>query len=168
MNRHTKDTLITTTVIIFVIIMLTVASGCSVDNPPTEYITDVDQVDVHGLTLKPSTGQKVSFEEMSAAYEQTMACMGMTAPGPIVYFKSFLDYFGGAVGAPWAFHTQGTIYVNLDELPEVGIVRTRDTDIQALKHEYIHNILFHTYGDGDTSHSSPMYKLCGLGVVVNN
>ena len=150
------------------IILVAALAGCSVDNPPTEYITTEDQVDVHGLTLKPSSGQKVSFEEMSAAYEQTMSCMGMTAQGPTVYFKSFIDYFHGAVGAPWAFHTKGTIYVNLDEKPEVGIVRTHDTDLQALKHEYIHNILYHNTGDGNASHSSPMFAQCGQGVNVHN
>jgi hypothetical protein len=147
-------------------------AGCSVDNP-TEHLTTEVQVDEStGLTLHPSDNMWVSFPEMVAIYEATEACMGMTAPAPEVYFKSFEDYFNGGVGAVWGFHTKGTIYINTDlgtpEYEAYGFYRDKYTDTEVLKHEYIHSILYYNTGDGDASHSSEMYELCGMGVNLSN
>ena len=154
--------------IAFITISLLV--GCSVDNSHlvSNSYTDEQHDEVTGLTLKPSENMWVSFPEMVAIYEATEACMGMTATGPTVYFKSFKEYFNGAIGGVWAFHVKGTIYVNTDENIPAGIERNKDTDTQALRHEYIHNILFYYTGNGDASHSSEMYGLCGRGVDVHN
>ena len=153
----------------FVLILLV---GCSVDNPTQHMSTEAQYDEATGLTLHPSDNMWVSFPEMVAAYLETEACMGMTAPAPEVYFKSFDDYFNGGIGAVWGFHTKGTIYVNTDlgepEYEAYGFYRNKETDLAVLKHEYIHSILYYNTGDGDSSHSSEMYELCGLGVSINN
>ena len=110
----------------------------------------------------------VSFPEMVGIYGSTEACMGRTAPGPTVYFKSFLDWFKGGIGAVWGFHTQGTIYINLDENIPMGFERNKYTDTETLRHEYIHSILYHNTGDGNASHSSEMFVQCGMGVNTYN
>lgn len=149
-------------------------TGCSVDNSHlTQHSYTVEQHDeATGLTLQPSENMWVSFPEMVALYVQTEACMGMTAPGPTVYFKGFEDWFNGAIGAAWGFHVKGTIYINTDlgepKYTAMGFDRNKETDTEVLKHEYIHNILFHNTGNGDASHSSEFYAMCGQGPNVNN
>jgi len=54
-----------------------------------KYSTDQERIDEYGLILKSSQDMYVNFEEISKAYVDTMACMGMTATGPTVEFKSF-------------------------------------------------------------------------------
>ncbi len=110
----------------------------------------------------------VTFPQMVSLYVATEACMGMTATAPTVYFKSFLDYFNGAIGAVWGFHTKGHVFINTDENPAFGFERDELTDSETLKHEYIHSILYHVTGDGDARHYSPMFELCGQGVNVHN
>lgn len=155
-----------------ILLAIVLLAGCSVDNPTENTYTE-DQVDGNtGLTLKPSEGMWISFPEMVAIYLETEACMGMTAPAPTVYFKDFGEYFNGAIGAVWGFHTQGTIYINTEldnpEWESYGFYRDKTTDTETLRHEYIHNILYHNTGDGDSDHSSEMYQLCGLGVNLKN
>lgn len=149
-------------------ILIVALVGCSADNPPSEYNYTERQVDVHGLTLEPSANMKVSFEEVSSIYEGTMACLGLTAPGPVVEFKSFSTYY---LGSDWGlYHWGGYVFVNTDEKDQYAGFpeRSRDTDTQVLKHEFIHHILNENglpYHDGE---SSDLFKLCGHGVDVHN
>ncbi len=146
--------------------MCAILSGCTVDNDK-QYSTDKVLTDDYGLTLKPSENMYIDFESISKVYVDTMACMGMTATGPTVEFRSFS--FAG-LGAAWAFyHFAGsTIWINTDEDDNV---RKRDsgTDIEALKHEFIHHIL-HMNGASEESHnhSSTLFKKCGPGVKSQN
>jgi hypothetical protein len=151
---------------IIVIGMYAIITGCAVDNDlgcDTKYSTDQERVDVNGLVLKPSQDMYVNFEEISKAYVDTMACMGLAATGPTVEFKSFS--FAG-VGGGWGFYhpLATTIWINTDE---TRIVMERDcrTDIEALKHEFVHHIL-HKNGAGDDSrgHSSMFFNKCSVGV----
>lgn len=147
-------------------------AGCGVDNSHlVQHSYTVEQHDAAtGLTLQPSEGMFISFPEMVSLYVGTEACMGMTAPGPTVYFKSFVDYFNGAIGGVWGFHTGGTIYINTDEKDKyAGFPERSDyTDTETLRHEYIHNILYHVTGSGDAGHTSEFYALCGKGPIVTN
>ena len=149
--------------------------GCSVDNPPTEYNYTEEQVSDNGLTLKPSSNLKVSFGEINAFYEQTMTCMGMTAPGPTIWFVDFWEYFFNSdpdrgIGG-WGLFGSGTIWINTyqarsADAEAIGIRRDSRTDSEALKHEMIHHILWSN--DADWSHDNPMFKLCGVGVATYN
>jgi hypothetical protein len=141
-------------------------SGCTIDNDragDTKYATDQVLIDEHGLTLKPSRDIYVNFEVISKVYADTMACMGMTATGPTVAYRSFS--FAG-LGGVWAFYhpVTNTIWINTDE-DEVVLERDSRTDIEALSHEFVHHIL-HKNGAGVQSreHSSPLLKKCGPGV----
>lgn len=124
-------------------------------------------IDDYGLMLKPSQNMYIGFEQISKTYADTMACMGMTAEGPIVEFKSFS--FAGLGGA-WAVYiaVESTIWVNIDE-DDVVLKRDASTDIEALQHEFIHHIL-HMNGAGEESrgHASPLFEECGLGVKFSN
>ena len=143
-------------------------AGCSVDNPTTHSYTEEQTDEGTGLVLLPSENMWISFPQMVSIYVDTEACMGMTAPAPTVRFLSIEEYFNGALGAVWAFHTQGHIYMNTDENPAIGIERDERTDSEAIRHEYIHSILWHTTGNGDTTHTSSMFQLCGIGVNTYN
>jgi len=155
---------------LLLLFLLSTVIGCSSGgNAPTQESYTETQTDINtGLVLEPSTGMWVSFKKVVSIYEDTEACMGMTATAPIVKFVSFKEYFNGAIGAPWAIHTKGHIFVNTDELPEFGFERDRRTDTEALKHEYIHNILYYTTGSGDVAHNSEMFEMCGIGVNTYN
>ena len=147
--------------------MCAILSGCAVDNEKTIYSTDQVLTSEYGLTLKPSKDMYIDFERISKAYTDMMACMGMTAAGPTVEFRSFS--FAG-VGGAWAFYVpvESTIWVNTDE-DEIVLKRNSRTDIEALEHEFIHHIL-HMNGASDESrgHSSPFFKKCGMGVNAYN
>ena len=144
--------------------------GCAADNDRTadkKFSTDQVLVDEHGLTLNPSKDMYISFQMISKVYVDTMACMGMTAEGPVVEYRSFS--FAGLGGA-WAFYhpVASTIWVNTDE-NETLLERDSRTDIEALRHEFVHHIL-HMNGGGKESrgHASPLLKKCGLGVKTDN
>jgi hypothetical protein len=152
---------------IIAISMCAILSGCSVDNDNRKYSTDQVQINEYGLTLTPSEDMYIDFERISKAYTDTMACMGMTATGPTVEFRSFS--FAG-LGAGWAFYmsVESTIWINIDE-DDIFLKRNSSTDIEALEHEFIHHIL-HKNGAGEESrgHSSPFFKKCGIGVKSFN
>ena len=144
-------------------------TACAADNEKRvniKHSTDQVLIDEYGLTLKPSKDMYIDFEGISKTYADTMACMGMTATGPIVEFRSFS--FAGLGGA-WAFYhpVASTIWINTDE-DDVLLIRDTRTDIEALKHEFVHHIL-HKNGAGEQSrgHASPLLKKCGLGVKSN-
>ncbi len=143
-----------------------ILSGCAVENDRAgdrKYSTDQVQIDEYGLTLKPSRNMYIDFEVISKVYADTMACMGMTATGPTVEFRSFS--FAGLGGA-WAFYhpVASTIWINTDE-DEIILERDSRTDTEALKHEFVHHILhMNDAGEESRGHSSPLLKKCGLGV----
>ena len=152
---------------IVVICICAMGSGCAADNSGNKkYSTDQVLVDEHGLTLKPSKEMYVNFEVISKAYADTMACMGMTASGPTVEFRSFS--FAGLGGA-WAFYhpIASTVLINTDE-DDVVLRRNSRTDVEALKHEFVHHILHkNDAGEESRGHSSPLLRKCGLGVKIN-
>jgi hypothetical protein len=152
---------------IIAISMCAILSGCSVDNDNKKYSTDQVLINEYGLTLTPSKDMYIDFERISKAYTDTMACMGMTATGPTVEFRSFS--FAG-LGAGWAFYiaVESTIWINIDE-DDMFLKRNSSTDIEALEHEFVHHIL-HKNGAGEESrgHSSPFFKKCGIGVQSFN
>ena len=152
---------------IIAISMCAILAGCSVDNDNRKYSTDQVQINEYGLTLTPSEDMYIDFERISKVYTDTMACMGMTATGPTVEFRSFS--FAG-LGAGWAFYiaVESTIWINIDE-DDIFLKRNSTTDIEALEHEFIHHIL-HMNGAVEESrgHSSPFFKNCGIGVKSFN
>lgn len=145
-------------------------SGCSVNNDntcSTEHETTEPYTDQYGLTLEPSSNMHIMPEQISLVYEHTMACMGLTAEGPTIYFKSFTEYFGGVIGG-WGFHTGGFVYINTDN-PLPNAQRDCNTDKQVLDHEFVHHILNANGMDEENrGHNSPLFAQCGLGVAVNH
>ena len=151
-----------------ILMMVFLLTGCPEDNDDscsTENSYIYESTDRYGLTLYPSENMYVSFEQITTFYEQTMTCMGMTADGPDVYFKSFsANYIGGA----WAFyHASGVIWINTDE-NDSNHQRSCETDRQALQHEFIHHILTSNgMLEESRAHASPLFSRCGVGVNVD-
>lgn len=144
--------------------------ACAADNDKrsvTKYSTDKVLRDEYGLVLKPSNNMYIDFEAISKTYTDTMACMGMNATGPTVAYKSFS--FAG-LGGVWAIYhpVASTVWINTDE-DEIVLKRDARTDIEALRHEFVHHIL-HTNGAAEDSreHSSALLRKCGLGVKTYN
>jgi hypothetical protein len=155
---------------IIAISMCAILFGCDIADDKrgdTKYSTDKVLVDEHGLKLTPSKDMYIDFESISKTYADTMACMGMTATGPTVEYKSFS--FAGLGGA-WAFYhpVASTIWINTDE-DEIVLERDSRTDIEALKHEFIHHILHKNDASEESrGHSSLVFKECGIGVKTYN
>jgi hypothetical protein len=149
--------------------MYAILSGCTVKNEEvcdTKYSTDRELIDAYGLTLKPSQDMYVSFDQISKAYVDTMTCMGMTSTGPAVEFRSFS--FAG-IGAGWAFYhpVESTIWINTDE-EDIVLERNCRTDIEALKHEFVHHVLHkNDAGEKSHGHASALFNKCGVGVNIN-
>lgn len=150
----------------YILPLLLILAGCSVDNPSNEInMYDAPMTDATGIILEPSEEMYISFEQVSSLYQDTMACMGITAPAPTVAWKSFSkEYVGGAWGI--YISTGELVWINTD-----STVAERNTvsDIETLKHEYVHHIL-HMNGMGEDSHghASPLFAKCGLGVYVKD
>ena len=151
---------------IIAISMCVILTGCTVDNVEgcdSKYSTDQELIDQNGLRLEPSQDMYVNFDGISKAYVDTMACMGMAATGPTVEFKSFS--FAG-IGGGWAFYhpVASTIWINTDE-EDIVLERDCRTDIEALKHEFVHHILHkNNVGEESRGHSSSLFKKCSAGV----
>jgi hypothetical protein len=156
---------------IIAISLSVILTGCTVENDAaaghTKYSADQELIDPHGLTLKPSENMYLTPETISKIYLDTMSCMGMTATGPTVEFKSFS--FAG-LGSAWAFYhpVASTIWINVDE-EDIVLKRDSRTDNEALRHEFVHHIL-HKNGLSEESreHSSALLKKCGVGVNTYN
>jgi hypothetical protein len=111
------------------------------------------QIDQNGLTLLPTDSMYITFGQTTQAYEEVMACMGMTAPGPTVEFTSFCEIFGGdPIGGGGAYyHIYELIHVNNDESDY--FLRDCESDMKFLKHEMIHHILWmNGYGEEISAH----------------
>lgn len=143
-----------------------ILSGCTIDNDrasDAKYSTDQVLIDEYGLTLTPSKNMYVNFEVMSKLYANTMACMGMAAPGPLVEYRSFS--FAG-LGGVWAFYHPATttIWINTDE-DEIVLERDSRTDTEALQHEFVHHLLHRNDASEESRrHSSIFFGKCGPGV----
>jgi hypothetical protein len=150
----------------YILPILLILAGCSADNSSNEINSYTEpQTDDYGLTLEPSDEMYISFETVSQLYQDTMACMGMTATAPTVAWKSFNEqYVGGAWGIYIA--TGELVWINTDS---TVAQRNAVSDTETLKHEYVHHIL-HVNGMGETSHAhaSPLFEKCGLGVYVKD
>jgi hypothetical protein len=158
--------IVTSNTLLTILVVLLVA-GChhSDESCSTIHSYDTQMVDHNGLTLEPSDNMHVSFEQITQIYEDTEACMGMTAPGPTVAFKSFSEqYLGGA----WAVYiwTGQLVWVNTDENVAE---RSCETDIQALQHEFVHHIMrYHGLHEESRNHGTDFFSRCGLGISVRN
>jgi len=143
-------------------------TGCTVDNSDrVQHSYTSEQYNAGtGLTLAPSENMWVSFPEMVNIYVATESCMGMTADGPTVEYKDFLDY-GWGIGGFGLYHPGGYIWINTyaTQAP-LGIERDKRTDTEALKHEFVHHIL--NANGSDWHHGDPMFALCGIGVNTYN
>lgn len=150
------------------LIFILLAGCASVDNPTESNYTEMQTDAGTGLVLKPSESMWVSFSEMVSIYLNTESCMGMHAPAPDVEFKSFDQWhLGGAWGL---YHPAGLVMVNTDEkdiyagFPE----RSKQTDTEVLRHEYIHHILNENNIPWHDGESTEIFKDCGAGVTVSN
>jgi len=143
-------------------------TGCSVDNSGYcgEINTyDKEMTDSTGIVLEPGGDMYVSFETVSRLYQDTQACMGMTAPAPTVAYIDFRQRIGSIGG--WGVYIVSGQVVWLNTAIDEYIPRNCASDIETLKHEYVHHIL-HLNIDDASGHSSPMFATCGPGPYVKD
>lgn len=152
-------------------LIVLVASGCTADNSgetcDTIHSYTEQQTDATGIILKPSEEMYVTFETVSKLYQETQACMGMTAPAPIVSYESFRQRIGALGG--WGVYVASGAEVWINKDIDEYIPRNCHSDADTLRHEYVHHILhMNDMGEVSRSHSSPMFAQCGIGVYVLN
>jgi len=87
-------------------------------------------------------------QEVAQVYLETQACVGLTAPAPVVSFEPFDGPFG-------LFSAPDRVFINTSP---VWDIMTRTDEDQALRHEFIHHLLFSVIGVHD--HSSPLFQIC--------
>lgn len=154
------------------VIALTLAvalAGCSVDNSDncgSYHSYTNEQTDANGLTLLPSQEMHATFEQVSQYYVETMACMDMTADGPDVVYRNYEEYYGRTIGPFAEYHPGGLVQMNTSVDNMLGITRDCRTDMEALKHEFVHHIL--NMNGLDWHHGDPMFAKCGVGVNTYN
>jgi len=99
-----------------------------------------------GSTDAPRTSW--TEQEIAQVYLETQSCVGLTAPAPIVSFESFDGPFG-------LFSAPDKVFINTSE---VWSVMDRADEDRALRHEFIHHILFSVISVHD--HSSTFFQIC--------
>lgn len=143
-------------------------TGCSVDNGPncdSIYTYTEAQTDATGIVLSPGGELYVDFATVSKLYQDTQACMGMTAPPPTVEVEDFSQRIGGIGG--WGLYVASGQLVWLNSKIDEIIPRNCASDVETLKHEYVHHILYMNVDDA-SGHSSPMFAQCGPGPYVKD
>lgn len=157
------------TVKIIALSLFVLLAGCTANNGELDQTTislDHELIDEYGLKLEPTGSMYVTPEAISETYLDTMSCMGMTATGPTVEFRSFS--FAGLGGAWGIYHSvTKTIWINIDDnnIEE----RNARTDKETLQHEFVHHILsMNGAGDDSHAHASPFFAMCGKGVNTYN
>jgi hypothetical protein len=148
-----------------------VASGCSVDNSgescDTIHSYTEQQTDATGIILKPSDEMYVSFETVSKLYQETQACMGMTAPAPIVSYEDFRQRIGSLGG--WGVYVVSGAEVWINTAIDEYIPRNCHSDADTLRHEYVHHILhMNDMGHLSGGHAAPEFEKCGMGTYVKD
>ena len=142
-------------------------TGCSVDNSDSDgtiYTYTEEQTDATGIVLEPGGDMHVNFETVSALYQDTMSCMGMTAPPPTVAFIDFMQRYG-VIGGWGVYIPAGPNLVWINTRIEEVIPRNYASDSETLKHEYVHHILYEN-GLEWQGHGNPLWEKCGFGLVV--
>ena len=154
-----------------VVCVVAVLSGCAESDTSCGTIHNYldEQTDANGLTLKPSKNMLHSFGQVSAVYAETMACMGMTADGPDVMFMNFRTYYNREVFGPWAlYHPGGLVQINTDTDPAHGFTRDCRTEMEGLKHEFVHHILNANELNWHDGSGEDGFVDCGIGVNTYN
>ena len=169
-----------------VVCAVAILSGCEVDN--SDLVQNSYTVEQHdeatGLTLLASSEMWINKEQVSALHKEMQACLGLSinpdTNKTVIAWRSFsktsADWYGTQLGAPWGVHFVrdgvSNVYINtdLDKVPYInqGFDRNTYTDTQAVKHEFIHSILYHTTGSGNSSHSNDAYTRCDAWVNTYN
>lgn len=154
---------------IFLTIMLTGCGGGQDDSCLTHTVNyDQQVVGTSGLTLAPSTHSYMTFQQMEDLYNEMKQCVGVNPPagvGPTVFYKNFSQ---NGLGAAWAFQTSNVIWVNNDN---VNLVRNCHSDQGALRHEFVHYLLYAGGLDlaSNADHNSGFFAKCNAaGVNTEN
>ena len=159
-----------TLLMILIISSLTACGGAGNTNCLRQEINNNQRVTgTSGLTLEVSNGMYMNLLQMEDIYNQMKQCTGINpvaSMGPTVYYKNFSQ---NNIGAAWAFHTTGVIWMNNDNinLP----TRNCHSDQNALKHEIVHYLLYISGADvaSNTDHGSELFTKCdALGVRTEN
>lgn len=85
-------------------------------------------------------------------YEETMACVGIVAPPPVVLYESFPGSYG-------LYSAPETVRINTSP---VWAMATCDLEEHTLRHEFVHHLLY--FAIGDLTHDSELFTICTGGV----
>lgn len=91
------------------------------------------------------------FDQM---YLEVQGCVGMTAPQPPVIFKPWTGPMGGYSGI-----NGGEVWINT--APHWAGFHTCPTDETAIRHEYVHHLLWVNLGDA--SHDTTFFNRMPVG-----
>lgn len=154
-----------------IVVMLSGLGGCNLldsqfDNGVecnTLHEVTRETVTESGVLIKPTADSYLSPERIETIYKETQSCVGVYAVGPVVEFRSFSR---AGLGGAWAVYmpVHLTVLINADETSLD--YRDCETDEQAIRHEFVHHLLY--VSGQDHRDGQPIFSKCGLGVSTNN
>ncbi len=153
--------------ILVIILFCVFIVGCEIDDPTkcdnTIHSTTTETVSKIGLLLLPGDNMYMSLSEMDAAYIEMQSCVGMIAVAPTVWYTDF-DTIG--LGGGWSAYSYPDQHVMINTNVAEHLTRNCVSDRDAMKHEFVHHILF--MNDEDSTHASPLFEKCAIGVKTCN
>lgn len=115
-----------------------------------------DQIGATGLRVRYAGIQLPTLADIEKLYQETEACAGISATGPLLIFTDPVPTSGDVPVYGSALLDTGTVFIS----------KRLDTDIRlsywTYKHEFVHYLL-HQSGFDDTAnanHQSPLFSDC--------
>jgi hypothetical protein len=141
----------------FPMILIAVLAGCGSETGQDNhgYGYQYDQDGATGLRVRWAGTQVPSLTNIEQLYQETMACTGITATGPLVIITEPIPSSSGDVYGS-VFLDTGTVFIS----------SWLDTDIEAsfwaYKHEFVHYLLHQSGFDvtANAAHQSPLFYSC--------
>jgi hypothetical protein len=141
----------------FPLALLIALTGCGSEtgNNNHGYGYHYDQIGATGLRVRYASAQLPALADIERLYQETEACTGITATGPLLIFT---DPVPGDSGTAYgsAFLDTGTVFIS------TWLNTDASASFWTYKHEFVHYLLHQSGFDitANADHQSPLFADC--------
>ena len=130
--------------------------GCGAGDNNHGYGYHYDQIGATGLRVRYAGTQLPSLADIEKLYQETMACTGISATGPLLIFTDPVPTSGDSEVYGSVYLDTGTVFIST-------WLHT-DTRLSSwtYKHEFVHYLLHQAGFDpaANAAHQSPLFADC--------
>mgnify|MGYP001574911751 CR=1 FL=1 len=129
--------------------------GCGTGDNNHGYGYEYDQIGATGLRVRWAGTQQPSLADIEKLYQETEACTGISASGPLVIFTDPVPSNGGVVYGS-IFLDTGTVFIS------TWLNTVTWLNSLTYKHEFVHYLLHQSGFDitANANHRSPLFTDC--------